>query len=241
MEIMNSGSSQPLYLQLKEHLKRQIDTGELKPGDRILSEAGLVKKYNLSRVTVRRAIEELVKAGYLIKIQGKGTFVSQVAEFEAVKNIRSFTKICQMQGHDTIADVRRAELTEGTEELCSFLNLSPGSQVMLIERVRKVDGVPVVLEKNYFHPFCEFLKMEDLTGSLYEILIEKYYIFPSKKGLNKVEIANVNKEEAKLLKITEGMAVIKNHVHVYDENDNPVHVVEELVRVDQPEIFKYYL
>lgn len=241
MGVMNSENSQPLYLQLRDHLKKKIETGELKPGSKILSEANLVKKYNLSRVTVRKGIEELAKSGYVIKIQGKGTFVSQVAELEAAKNIRSFTKVCRMQGRTTEAEVLHAELIPGSEELCGFLNLSPGSQVMFIERVRNVDGEPMVLEKNYFHPFCEFLKQEDLTGSLYEILIQKYHIFPAKKGLNKVEIENVTQREAKLLKISKGMAVIKNHVHVYDENDNPVHMVEELVRVDKPEIFKYYL
>lgn len=241
MDRMNTEGSQPLYLQLKDHIKQRIDMGDLKPGEKIPSETALVKKYNVSRVTVRKGIEELVKAGYLIKIQGKGTFVSQVSEFEAVKNIRSFTKLCQMQGHETIATVLHTELIPGTDEMCEFLNLSQGSKVMYLERIRNVDGTPVVLEKNYFHPFCEFLKMEDLTGSLYEILIEKYHIFPARKGLNKVEIANVTAEEAELLKITEGMSVIKNHVHVYDLNDNPVHLVEELVRVDKPDIFKYYL
>ena len=67
----------PFYLQVKNYIKSKILIGELVPGNPILSERELTEKFGLSRSTVRRALSELVFEGYLIKVQGKGTFVSK--------------------------------------------------------------------------------------------------------------------------------------------------------------------
>lgn len=233
--------SVPLYIQLKNYFREAIDRGDLKSGEKIPSEAELQNTYEMSRVTIRKAVEELVKEGYLIKIQGKGTFVSQVADFESAKNIYSFTKLCQMQGKSTESEVCLAELIKGTEEQLEFFELPSGSEVMCIKRIRKVENIPVVLETNYFHPVYEFLKYDDLTHSLYEILINKYHVLPAKKGLNKVSIMNVTGGDAELLHVKDGMPTIYNKVHIYDTKGKPVHTVEEIVRVDMPEIFKYFL
>ena len=71
------GNDLPLYEQMKEVILKQIESGELKAGDKILSEAQFQKEFHVSRITVRKAIEALVKEGYLMKIQGKGTFVKK--------------------------------------------------------------------------------------------------------------------------------------------------------------------
>jgi GntR family transcriptional regulator len=233
--------SLPLYTQLHNHIKKQIDQGELAPGEQIPPETELQSAFGMSRVTIRKAITDLVKEGYLVKIQGKGTYVSQVADTNSVENIRSFTKLCQMQGHTTIAEVLFTGLVKGTPEQCKFLDLPNESNVMCVRRVRKVDDIPMVLETNYFHPLFEFLKYDDLRYSLYELLISKYHIIPSKKGLNKVSILNVQGEDAKALQVKENMATIYNNVEVFDDKGKPVHLVEEIVRVDKPEVFKFYL
>ncbi|MDD3174018.1 MAG: GntR family transcriptional regulator [Herbinix sp.] len=233
--------SLPLYTQLHHHIKKRIDQGELSSGEQIPSETELQSYYGMSRVTIRKAIEELVKEGYLVKIQGKGTYVSQVADTDSISNVRSFTKLCHMQGHTTIAEVHLSELVKGTPEQCKFLNLPENSDVMCIKRLRKVDDMPMVIETNYFHPVYEFLKYDDIRYSLYELLINKYHIVPSKKGLNTVSILNVKGEDAKLLGVKEYMATIYNHVEVFDDKGKAVHIVEEIVRVDKPDIFKYYL
>ena len=120
MRTFLENKNQPLYIQLKNTIKEAIVSGNLKSGDKIPSEVMLQKTYNVSRVTVRKAVEELVQENYLIKLQGKGTYVSQVLEFEERKSISSFTELCKMQGKATIAKVLRAELVRGTEEQCEI-------------------------------------------------------------------------------------------------------------------------
>lgn len=233
--------NQPLYVQLKEEIRKEIMSGRLKPGDKVPSEVMLQKAYHVSRVTVRKAIEDLVKENYLIKLQGKGTYVSQVFEFAEKKSISSFSELCKMQKKATIASVLKADFVRGTEEQCLFFKMNPGSWLMCFERLRKVDGIPVVLEMTYYHPSYEFLKEEDLSGSMYELLREKYHIYPAKRGINEVGIRNSRKKEAKLLDVKEGTPILTNRVQIYDKDDNPIHEVQQLVRVDRPEIFKYYI
>lgn len=69
---MAEAENQPLYIQLRDMIKGQIESGILKPGDKVPSETALQKSFNVSRVTVRKAIEELVRNNYLIKLQEKG-------------------------------------------------------------------------------------------------------------------------------------------------------------------------
>ena len=241
MIFMAEAENQPLYIQLRDMIKGQIESGILKPGDKVPSETALQKSFNVSRVTVRKAIEELVRNNYLIKLQGKGTYVSQVQEFAQKKSMSSFTQLCRLQGKATIAKVLRAEMIVATEEQCKIFNIKEGSWLTCVERVRKVDGVPMVLETNYFHPFCEFLTGEDLTGSIYDLLTKKYHIYPVKRGLNEVGIINAGEKEARLLEMKEGISVLTSYVQVYDSKDNPVHEVSQVVRVDRPDIFKYYI
>lgn len=241
MRTFLENKNQPLYIQLKNTIKEAIVSGNLKSGDKIPSEVMLQKTYNVSRVTVRKAVEELVQENYLIKLQGKGTYVSQVLEFEERKSISSFTELCKMQGKATIAKVLRAELVRGTEEQCEFFRINRGAWVMCIERVRKVDGSPMVLELSFYHPFFEFLKEEDLSGSVYDLLREKYHIFPTNRGLNEVGIVNIKTKEADLLEVKEGIPILTNRVQIYDDKNNPVHEVYQIVRVDKPEVFKYYI
>lgn len=104
-----------------------------------------------------------------------------------------------------------------------------------------MDGVPVVLEDSYYAPFYEFLKQEDLAGSIYELLRNKYKIYPVKRGLNEVGIINAGQREEEFLGIKRGVPVLRNKVQVYDSDNQPVHEVQQIVRVDRPEIFKYYI
>jgi GntR family transcriptional regulator len=76
--MINKYSSTPLYYQLKEELIKAVINGKYAPGEAIPSENELAASYSLSRPTVRQAIGELAKIGYLIKIKGKGTFVADL-------------------------------------------------------------------------------------------------------------------------------------------------------------------
>lgn len=74
---LNEGSLTPLYQQLMEDIKYAIEDGKYQPEEKIPSEPELSELYSVSRITVRRAVDELCAQGYLVKKQGKGTFVGR--------------------------------------------------------------------------------------------------------------------------------------------------------------------
>ena len=96
--MIEKSNSTPLYLQLKSKIRRDIRTGIFKPGDKLPSEAQLQKEYGMSRVTVRNAMEELAVDGYIIKVQGKGSFVAQSDMLRLPAGVTSFTEDAKMQG-----------------------------------------------------------------------------------------------------------------------------------------------
>ena len=103
---MNKNSMIPLYQQLAEEIKEQIVSGKLMPRERMLTESEFSKEYELSRITVRKAIEYLVDEGYVVRKQGIGTFVADKKLRRVLNNqINSFTEISEQSGGIASADL----------------------------------------------------------------------------------------------------------------------------------------
>lgn len=119
---LDEGSSTPLYAQLRELLKSQIEDGSFAPGERIPSEDKLNGLYGVSRITIRRALQELADDGYLVKCPGKGTYVG-----ERIPSMRRPTKI-------------RAKFTQNNDvqsftEACASNSQSAGAHLVSLEEV----------------------------------------------------------------------------------------------------------
>lgn len=91
--MLNSDQAEPLYIQLQKAVKTAIHNGTFTQGSRIPTETELSETYNVSRITVRKAIAELVHEGYLTKRQGKGTFVNVPKIGRKIEHIISFTSL----------------------------------------------------------------------------------------------------------------------------------------------------
>lgn len=235
-------NSTPLYLQLKNKIKKDIRTGMLKPGDKLPSETQMQKEYGMSRVTVRNAMTELEVEGYIIKVQGKGSFVAQSDMLRLPIGVTSFTEDAKMQGVDFKSFVLAAGLTDAVFEMDKeFFRLQDGEQVMCVKRLRCADGVPIVIEENHLSARLRGLEQEDLTGSLYDILINKYHMIPSNKGRRSVRIIFASEEIAEGLQLSLGTPVIESELCVYDMNGEPVHTVRDIVRGDNDRFLKWYV
>lgn len=238
---LNKASNLSLYMQLKDFIKNNIDQGKYTTGMQLPSEAELQKMYHVSRVTVRRAIEELVKEGYLIKSQGKGTFVNHTDLFENARNVISFTKLCEMQGKSSDSVVLVNEMVEGTDSQCKFLNIPLGSKILKIKRIRKVNDKPMILETNYLHPDYKGLLEYDLTQSLYDLLITRFDTIPEKKGMNELAIVYAKGEVAMFLQVPPGQPLIENRIDVYDVAGKPLHQLLQYVVADMADYFRFYV
>ena len=228
MKRLQIDSSSPLYPQLMQRIIADIDTGAYPVGSRIPPEHELEQLYQVSRVTVRRALAELTAKGLLERKQGKGTFVSAPRVMQNTKNLHSFHDSCRYNNVTPGTDVIHIRETVAAPADAEELNLPEGSRVLETVRIRRADGVPVVLEKNRFSLAYAWLQDQDLSNSLYALLRE-YGVEP-KQAVHDISLCFAEKEEADLLEIREGSPLIRLHEVVYDQRGRPLHNSIQLIR-----------
>ncbi|KUO63403.1 hypothetical protein APF79_06435 [bacterium BRH_c32] len=174
---LNRNSVLPLYYQLKEKLKEEIDIGRYNPGDKILSENELSSLLGISRNTCKQAIADLVAEGVLYRIQGKGTFVAEKKIFKGLTESFSFSSDNNSNMAGLVTKVVFAEEIRESKESIEFLKLKESERIYRIQRIRSHNDVPLVLQTSYIPKFfCPTLLKFDLTQSMYKIMKENFKI-----------------------------------------------------------------
>lgn len=228
MKGLQADSSSPLYHQLMQRITADIERGAYPTGSRIPPEHELEQLYQVSRVTVRRALAELTSEGLLERKQGKGTFVSMPKGNIQLKNLHSFHDSCKINKVKPSTDVIHIRETAASKADAEELNLGSGSRVLETLRVCRADGVPVVLERNRFSMAYAYLQDQDLTGSLYSLLRE-YGVEP-KLAVHDVSLHFATDEEGELLETETGTPLVCLHEVIYDQRGRPLHNSIQLIR-----------
>ncbi len=228
---LRTESSSPLYHQLMQRITADIEQGVYPTGSRIPPEHELEQLYQVSRVTVRRALAELTSQGLLERKQGKGTFVAMPKGRMKMKNLHSFHDSCRINQVTPSTDVIHVKETSATPVDAEELNLKEGSRVLEILRVRRADGVPVVLERNRFSMGYAWLQDQDLKGSLFALLRE-YGVEP-RLAMHDISLRFASREEAELLETEEGAPLVRLHEVIYDHRGRPMHNSVQLIRGDR--------
>lgn len=227
MGILNKDSSVPLYQQLMDEIKSQINSGVLKENERILTEIELSDKYEVSRITVRKAIALLVEDEYLVKQQGIGTFVAKRKLNREINKFMGFTQSCNYAGKKASSKLLIADSIPADVGDCEKLKLSEGERVIRIKRVRYADNVPVMIEENRFPAKYSYLLAEDLKRSIYEILKEHGVL--AENGVKKITICYPSPEEESLLELEPKQALLLQKDICYDKEGNPIHLCKQVV------------
>ncbi|EOT40210.1 MULTISPECIES: GntR family transcriptional regulator [Enterococcus] len=163
---------QPKYLKIKSDLLQKIRQGEFEPGEQFYSESELIKMYDVSSITVIRALKELVSEGYLFSIQGKGRFVSKG---KLGQNVH-FTDIEMFPDQETAVEVLSISKSND-EKIKTRLNVSDTETVYCFERLRKSNGVPFFLQYSYLS--SRYISEDDVKHperfiSIYDKMREDY-------------------------------------------------------------------
>ena len=175
--MTNAVPAEPLYKKLKQDILDAIQSGVYREGQKIPTEKELIEQYQVSRMTVRNAVNELVAERYLVRKQGQGTFVCRHKWNKNLAEIKSFSTICKEMNCVPDAKVIKSVIEEATVQDAENLGVEPGSPIIAIERIRYADSVPVSLEVSHFIEDFSFLLQENLNHrSMYDILREKYGI-----------------------------------------------------------------
>ena len=220
--MLDANAQLPLYKQLKEVIKTKINTGEYTENKRIPTEPEFIENYGVSRITVRKAIEELVAEGYLVKKQGKGTFISGHKVLRKIEYVTGFSDSGKSSQLKTTSILLKKEVLAANQELAEKLEIPVGAKVLYTQRKRLGNGVPL-LENNYFDfERFSFLQTEDLTGSLYAIL-RKHDILPINPGETTLEIVSADDFIATTMAVAIGTPFFYMQTVVKDQNMRPIH------------------
>jgi len=218
----------PLYLQVKEKILEDIKLN-YKVNDIIPTEVQLEKKYKVSRITIRKAVEVLQREHILIKKQGRGTFVLEKKVLYNANSIGSLTQRLSEQKQNLTTRSIQFSFIEDEHVVKDFLKCST---LLHIKRVRLLDKVPFVLMSNYFdvNTVPDIHKKFNLE-SLYAFLKKEYSIeFKSSEEI--VESIGADKEQAKMLNVKVGTPLLSLSRFSYDQYNNPIEHSNLIIKGD---------
>ncbi|MDQ3540240.1 MAG: GntR family transcriptional regulator [Chloroflexota bacterium] len=224
-----------LYAQVASALRQEIgDT--LKPGDSLPPEPELGKRFGVSRITVRRALDELVAEGLVIRRQGRGTFVREPQITQDLSRLTSWTTAIRQLGYEP--QTVRTEITavDAPPELQAMLQLRPNGRVVRVHRVRYASGEPICVMTNYLAeglvPGLEETGLVD--DSLYATLLA-HGLHPVRAD-DTVEARPAMVPEATALHVNVGFPVLQVTRQSYDTRGRPLDVAIVANRADR---FRY--
>ena len=217
----------PLYVQLRKILKDKIDSKDLTVNDKLPSERELVEMYGVSRITVRQAIKDLENLGYLQTRAGKGIYVAEPKPTYEIEVVRSFTETAEANNRKPGMQLLNSAIVPGGADLTRPLALPAGSSVVFIERLRFLDDVPVVVQRDWFAESIApgILDLDWTSGnrSLYAELIARYGVVPT-RGQSTVSARLASETEARLLQLDVPGAVLTLDQISYDSEYRPINV-----------------
>jgi DNA-binding GntR family transcriptional regulator len=219
-QSIDRNSYEPAYVQLVRILSHQIGTGVLQPGDQLPSEGQLSTQYNVSPMTVRRAINILVEKGVVSATQGKGTFVRPLDIGSAVFRLQEL-KEHLTQG--TIVRLLEASILSADELVASKLSIPPGGRTIYIRRLMLQEDMPTMYHREYlvYDPRRPLVEAQLQITSL-EGLLQGQRNEGLRRGHLTIEAVNLDEEESKLLQVPIGAAAFNLEHIFHDFNDHPV-------------------
>lgn len=220
-------SAVPLYVQLRERLRAQIEAGELKPGDRLPTEVELEERYEVSRSTIRQAVGDLQADGLVQRVQGKGTFVAS-PKIQHVPELKSFTDLLRSQGYDPTHRPLDSAIVVAPDAMCHELGLDEGTSCRFLERLLVADDRPVGVSRTWLPLLV--LGTADRTiaqgtlagGSLYRLLGECSPELAPRTGSETIQPALAGLDEARLLGCEVGTALLSIRRCTWTATDQPL-------------------
>ncbi|MFP4977026.1 UTRA domain-containing protein [Paenibacillus sp. CN-4] len=226
---LNVSSQSPLYMQLKQIIKEDIQKGVYQPGQKLPPEAEIGSTYGVSRITVRRAISDLVEEGVLHSQQGKGSYVRESKEKRELIYVGSFSDLTTASGKTPSVQILSNRIISADEKLAETFHIKPGDPVLKLQRLLFIDNQPFIIEVSYFHlglmPEIEKFIGESL--STYQIMKNRYDIEPaySEKTL---EMILAGEYECSLFHCDRGTPLYQLDKVSYDNQDRPLHYSQSI-------------
>ena len=212
-----------LYEKVEEVLAAEIAGGELQPGDRLQSEDELLVRFGVSRITVRRAIQNLVQRGVVEIQRGRGTFVLAPRISQELTKLTGFVEDMMAHGRRASAKVLSRSEVAANATVARQLGISKGTRVVRIERVRLADSVPMSLDETYL-PLAigrQIVRNDLRVKPIFTLLEEKYGV-PLAEAEYKLEASAASAHVAEALAIAEGAPIFRIERTTFTTGGEPI-------------------
>lgn len=234
--MIDTDNRLPLYYQLMDIIVEKIHTGELKEHDKLPSERELCEKYNVSRTTVRQAMQELEKEKLIYKKHGKGTFVSPKIINQSLVKFYSFTEEMKKIDKTPSTKVIKFETIHVDGKLSRKMGLSAADKVYKVTRLRLADNEPMLYETSYL-PISRFpdLTAENLEETPMYRIFHDLYRAEITGAKEQFQVTMPTDEEAKQLKINKSEPCLLIERATYENQM----IIEYTVTVARGDKFTY--
>jgi GntR family transcriptional regulator len=220
---MKGAQDSPLYSRVETVLAGEIADGDVKAGDQLPTEDSLIERFEVSRITVRRAIQNLVGRGLVEIRRGKGTFVASPKITQELTELTGFVEDMRGLGRKPTARVISKETVTADTTVAGHLALTKGERVVRIRRVRLADGVPISFDETYLpleignKIITNNLKVEPIFS-----LLERKYNVPLIEAEYKLEAVAAEAEVAAALRVKQGSPIFRIERTSYSTGNRPV-------------------
>jgi len=224
-----------LYVQIQRDLRTKIETGQWSIGAKIPPEPELQRTYNASRGTVRRAVDELARQGYVVKKPGKGTFVRSTSPILQKSELASFTQQLTARGltpTTRLLSAGRIRAAEAKGRVREAFGLTSEAEVIHIRRLRLGDGMPLAIQSVYLLPdLCPGILEEDLSH-LFRLYENRYRVQVNVAD-EVIRVGRAAEDEAALLEIALGDPVVIRDRVSSAQDGEPFEVLHSVDRSDR--------
>ncbi|PEZ76173.1 MULTISPECIES: GntR family transcriptional regulator [Bacillaceae] len=192
------------YRMVVEQMEKEILDGKYTLNTKLPTEEELMKKFDVSRNTIRKAINILVEQGYIYQVQGSGIFLREFSRPGCIsmKDMNGLTK--EFAKDEMTSKVLKLELIEADEKLAEQMKCNVKTKIYNLKRVRYLNGAPIVIEESFFNKdIIPILNKEIANGSIYEYIVEDLKLnigFADKI----ISCEKLNDDDAKLLDLQPG-------------------------------------
>lgn len=220
----------PLYYQLATALEQAITSGQLPPGSRLENEIALGRRLGLSRPTVRRAIQDLVDKGLLVRRRGIGTQVVHGAVTRRIELTSLFDDL-ERAGKRPSTRVLACEDVRAEPQILQMLGLAAADRVLRIRRLRSADSVPIAVLENYLPlAFADLTSSELESRGLYQLLRSRGVTM--RVARQRIGARRASPSEGRLLELGRGSPVLSMDRTAYDADGRAVEFGHHCYRPD---------
>ncbi len=232
LPIFNVRKHVALHDQLKDWIRKGIHKG-IWDDSPLPSERKMSEQLELSRATVRLAMSELEREGWLEKHHGRGTFVAPHKLEQPLVWVSSFTENMTRAGVQPSSKILKTKLLKVPGQVGAMLQLKPDDWVAMITRLRLANGLPIIVEQSYInYALTPQLLEQDLSKSLYAIL-RNVYRLKLHSGEETLEVLKAENWVARALSIAKGEPLLYTERVVTDPKGLPIEFAQRYSRADQ--------